>query len=535
MAIPTNPSLNEEWTNDATGITYTWNGERWIIKSGEASGDFVEQDVFEADQKRQDDDIEAGFDTQGSILIKNIEQDQTLGVHSGQINALETQVQLLAGVRAVGRWTYRRRVESNSPRPPADSCFYGTHKDDISTILRNWSDINLLMINKTDLDGNTFAFSQFEEGDKVEVIASDGSSAVYGTVTNNPSNDVYANMILAVERSNGGPVEEKEYLISAYRPGSSNGNVDLDILDGRYLVKTGDEMSGVLEIHDPGRFKMMNGDGEETYKIFPSGVLETKNEIRIDRSGTQQCLVIKKDGTPRINMTADGYTSFFDNGGLKFMEGGQKLSVLYRASDSITQWTAYNGNGIKITARDGDPGNGRTYIDIKTVDSNGTQGDDDGYRMKLFHVATPTDDFHGVNKKYVDDSIEDIIIPGHNNKRPPGLRFMYESGSGSVSSGKFKWYSDSGRKLRISATSQDFPWGTNSPVGDISYSESHLFHIWATTTSNSGVTEWKVKTSGSFNRMDWHSNDILLYVPYNLMNGDFSTTAAYYISISGLF
>ena len=88
-----------------------------LLKPGEASGDFVPQDVFEADQKRQDDDIEAGFDTQGSILIKNIEQDQTLGVHSGQINALETQVQLLAGVRAVGRWTYRRRVESNSPRP----------------------------------------------------------------------------------------------------------------------------------------------------------------------------------------------------------------------------------------------------------------------------------------------------------------------------------------------------------------------------------------------------------------------------------
>ena len=344
MTIPNNPAPNEEWTNDATGITYTWNGERWLIKPGEASGDFVPQDVFEADQKRQDDDIEAGFDTQGSILIKNIEQDQTLGVHSGQINALETQVQLLAGVRAVGRWTYRRRVESNSPRPPADSCFYGTHKDDISTILRNWSDINLLMINKTDLDGNTFAFSQFEEGDKVEVIASDGSSAVYGTVTNNPSNDVYANMILAVERSNGGPVEEKEYLISAYRPGSSNGEVDLDILDGRYLIRTGDDMN------------------QDTYLSFPGG-------------------------------------------GVKFYGSNDpKKSVIYSASDTVSQWTAYNGTSIKLTARDGAPGNGRTYIDIKTADSNGTEGADDGYRMKLFHLAEPTEPAHAATKAYVDNS-----------------------------------------------------------------------------------------------------------------------------------
>ena len=347
MTIPSNPSPGEIWTNDVTGVSYRWDDDRWVVVSASSDDldDYVKTVTFEADQKRQDDDIEAGFDTQGSILIKNIEQDQTLGVHSGQINALETQVQLLAGVRAVGRWTYRRRVESNSPRPPADSCFYGTHKDDISTILRNWSDINLLMINKTDLDGNTFAFSQFEEGDKVEVIASDGSSAVYGTVTNNPSNDVYANMILAVERSNGGPVEEKEYLISAYRPGSSNGDVDLDILDGRYLIRTGDDMD------------------KDSYLSFPGG-------------------------------------------GVKFYgENDPKKSVIYNANDSVTQWTAYNGTSIKITARDGDPGNGRTFIDMKTVDSSGTQGADDGYRMKLYHVATPTEDFHGANKKYVDESV----------------------------------------------------------------------------------------------------------------------------------
>ena len=33
MTIPNNPAPNEEWTNDATGITYTWNGERWLIKT----------------------------------------------------------------------------------------------------------------------------------------------------------------------------------------------------------------------------------------------------------------------------------------------------------------------------------------------------------------------------------------------------------------------------------------------------------------------------------------------------------------------
>ena len=37
MAIPTNPSLNEEWTNDATGVTYKWDGDRWFVISTEAA------------------------------------------------------------------------------------------------------------------------------------------------------------------------------------------------------------------------------------------------------------------------------------------------------------------------------------------------------------------------------------------------------------------------------------------------------------------------------------------------------------------
>ena len=271
---PDEPKKGDLWFDTkADELTlYLYTGTEWVPASPPVSLDGIEAQINDA-LIIQDDLL--GRVAAGEIRQQQIEttiadalavqgaiQDEQ-GVQNNQINALETQVQLLAGVRAVGRWTYRRRVESNSPRPPATAAFYGTHKDNIDTILLNWSDINLLMINKTDIDGNIFTFSDFEEGDKVEVIASDGSSACYGTVTNDPSNDVYANMIVAVERSNSGPVEEKEYLISAYRPGSSNGEVDLDILDGRYLVKTGDVMSGPLN------FKRGEKDSNQ-FKISPN-------------------------------------------------------------------------------------------------------------------------------------------------------------------------------------------------------------------------------------------------------------------------
>ena len=510
MTIPNNPSLNEEWTNDATGVTYVWDGERWFIKPGE-TGDFVTQTEFEAGQKRQDDDIEAGFDTQGSILMKNIEQDQTLATQSGQINALETQVQLLAGVRAVGRWEYRRRIESNSPRPPADKCFYGTHKDNINTVLRNWSDINLLMINKTDLDGNTFAFSQFEEGDKVEVLASDGSSAVYGTVTNNPSNDVYANMILAVERSNGGPVEGAEYLISAYRPGSSNGNVDLDILDGRYLIKTGDTMTGTLNtdsliksvrssgyafevkpdntgdatafIHTNGnaqfaatsfndvisfsgdsRIKGFDEDGNEKIKIYPSGLVETKNEIRIDRSvSTEQCLAIKQNGTSKFYVRADG--------------------------KAVSQYAVSSSDDAKVLT----------------------------------------------TKEYVDQALTESLMP-----KPAQLAWKYKTGSSTSNPGDgyFRVANDgSNVYYRLSMKTANGVDLTNGAFSDtnvnIQYGPVGCIWFWSSSNQN-----WKLKQQFRIDYWRWNYNNHMEFRRTSVhgnSDGSFTADYQYYITVGGFF
>ena len=247
MTIPNNPAPGREWTNDETGVTYKWDGDRWIVlsNSDEILQSYVTEVEFEADQTRQDD-----YDT----------------VQDDQINALETQIQLLAGVKAVGEWNYVRNISGGSPRPPATGTFYATHKDGADVLLMNWADARLIMINKTDLDGTVFAFSQFEEGDKIEILAEDGSSACFGTVTNNPNQEAYGNLVISVERSNGGPPQNslKTFLISAYRPGSSNGLVDLDILDNRYLVKTGDTMEAPLN------FQRGTKDTPQ-FKISPNG------------------------------------------------------------------------------------------------------------------------------------------------------------------------------------------------------------------------------------------------------------------------
>ena len=103
MTIPTNPSLNEEWTNDATDVTYKWDGERWYIVStsdAELEEFYVTKIDFQADQERQDTEFSEDQQRQDEeiavldSLIKGVSYlyiiDNTTGTavsRSGQISS----------------------------------------------------------------------------------------------------------------------------------------------------------------------------------------------------------------------------------------------------------------------------------------------------------------------------------------------------------------------------------------------------------------------------------------------------------------
>ena len=261
-----NTTINQQEANWYLWESVLSNKEDIESIDSEVQEKYVTKEYFLEDQQRQDDVI-AGLSGDNSSLVQRVDAGEVTqaqiqetidtaltiqsgiqteqGVQNNQINAIETQIQLLAQTQAAGKWTYERNI-SGSVRPPNARRFYGTHTDDVATVLTDWSDLRLIMVDKTDLDGNVYTFSAFEEGDKIEILATDGSSACFGTVTNNPQQETYGNMLVTVERSNGGPTEGKEYILSVYRPGANGGDVDLDTLDGRYVVKLGDTITGEL-------------------------------------------------------------------------------------------------------------------------------------------------------------------------------------------------------------------------------------------------------------------------------------------------
>ena len=399
------------------GITYTHDGEKWLIKTfktpppppTDLSG-HVTTEEFEQDQNRQ------------NIRLDDLDQEveglnNSQGVQDDQINVLETQVQLLAQVQAVGKWTYVRNITGSSIRPPATATFYGTHVDGADTVLRDWSDLRLIMISKTDINGTTYAFADFQEGDKIEILDTDGSSACYGTVTNNPNQESYGNLAVAVERFNSGPRDNKEYIVSVYRPGASGGEVDLDILDGRYLAKTGGTLTGqIISNRDSGAAFRVQKDGVDTASIWTSGAFETERTSFLDKQ-----LVPKWFMDVNIRAATEAYLPLA--GGtltapLTFKRG-DKDSIQYKISPNSGSDFATNiyslGNGqMRLrTSHTNDEGD--------HVGSHIVLDPNDGVpTTKIYHVATPTTPTMAANKEYVD---------GHSGGVPVGAIMMWINGA----------------------------------------------------------------------------------------------------------
>ena len=329
----------EEWIHPLTGQRYKvgLNGVmQKFSKVADLDEVFVSQNEFNADQGRQDN----------------------------QINAVETKIELVAKARAVGKWKYNRTA-TTSVRPPKTMGFYGTDKSGVADVLTAWHDLQLLMIDKTDLDGTQYEMQSFKDGDKIEVFNTNGDDFLVGTITGAPTQEAYGNAVISIERSNGGPVEDGVYLISVYPPGSGM-EVDLDALDNRYIVNTGDKMTGSL--------RFITGDG--------------------------------------IQFAASS---------------GSLMGSLFRSSSNTIQYTADNGKVFKITGKD-PSGNAKTFVDVKNQNASGTEGSD--YRLHLYHVATPTADFHGANRKYVDDKCKEV--------ENSGIRtWKYKSGGGNPGPGEF--------------------------------------------------------------------------------------------------
>ena len=219
-------------------------------------------------------------------------------------------------------------------------------------------------------------------------------------------------------------------------------------------------------------------------------------------------------------------------------------------------YTATKGNRLKFSAKDAND-KGKTFVDIVNTDGNGTDGVD--YKMHLYHVATPTAPYHAANQKYVDDAVglgtsgilseddikslieEAIASPSAAqhaaNLQPPGVKFTYQSGSSGLTEKHFQlWEDGSNKRIRISTKGVDIDWHDQGITTDYAMDNGPYFSIYfqPSISSANDRVKWRQRRTGRINRIDWHTDDILLYITSWHSYGSLSEEADYFITIGGI-
>ena len=317
------------------------------------------------------------------------------------------------------------------------------------------------------------------------------------------------------------------------------GNIDLSA----YLPLTGGKMSGAITFS--------SGSTTRSYLNFDNDQKANQtSEIVVQRPWSQDNKVGDRNGTGGLNLKimansdqnrlniltgsgANTNTLRITGGGngkqihaFSSIElcGGDSARQTIWAKSGIVGNLSYSGNAdsnIRLSW-----GANKVWIKNSTLDLTGGQ---------IINVDEPTDDNHAATKSYVDTQIAANASEGVSVDRPPGLRFNFGNGTSAVGVTSFNYYSDSGQlKLRISLNSMDGKWHDGGKTQDFNYGSSQLFSIYGI-PDDSFQDRWKIIRHGTFSRIDFHANDILVWVNSHYTNGSFAANNKYYITLAGLF
>jgi hypothetical protein len=296
-----------------------------------------------------------------------------------------------------------------------------------------------------------------------------------------------------------------------------------------YLPLTGGDLTGDILINDAvlnidrpsGRAVAIKKDGVANLQFWADGAATTtKTTFANDNFVTKLYVDTKVDSVNTPDVDLSGYlekTGGTMTGELKIDRGSSYNHLLLKTGGTNQlKLGSYNADETRLTVY-----NGKTFKVVGYVNDTLTQliGISNTGRLTLGNVRTPTADRDAATKAYVD------------TRTPyPGLRFKFKNAT-SVTTGTFAYYQDGGLRLKISNTSQDYKWNDGGITHDYSFSEGHRFSIYEKLSDGS----LKIIRTGTYNRADYHANDVLLRVSSHQTNGSFNTSSEYYLSVSGLF
>ena len=432
----------------------------------------------------------------------------TENTQQGQIDSLENKVDALEGTVIDAQYKLTARTTPNS----GEFQIYDTNGSEAIV----WDQVTSITFSKTDFQNQPHTFDLVGLDDYMR-LGSPGSSSVYKIKS--AKTETSTTIEFQIEFVSGTSIANQGFPYDfEFTPGfdaSAYATVTyVDAQDGLDVKKTGDTMTGNLilstsgQANDDGvRFYMKDTSSNTNLTIFPSGLLQSSNTIRVnkdtgdafqvkDADGNTVAAKIHSDGhveTPRVFLTGEGADT---NKRVIDVKQGQAGRLAYNSATRMswgasTVWigtTTTTGEASSTVSLDlqGNPitnvgtftlnhtgqSNGNKFV-IKGETDDGVDTDvfysyknDDGLTDAVNYKGRIDNGFNLVNKDYVDTKFAgvstEILMPKSggtftglvefNNSANPQINFL-KSGNNDIQVGG-DWYvslqTGDGGKVKLS-------------------------------------------------------------------------------------
>ena len=369
------------------GVTYAWDGvdEKWRVKAFRSIDDFIVQleDNPPPDSESKEGDL--WFDTSPDSL--------TLFVYTGTVWVPAAPPVSLDGINAT---IEAALIVQNDllDRVAAGE----TLQSELSTRIENGEIVQAqIRLELDELSITKGSVSRYQVKDVNLGVAS-------------RNGELYLN---------SGAPESVTYL--SFAPFDLNGAPTKPALTGDIVELI--EGSGTFSVGEVSRYRITSGGDAQALTVeFLSGtnVFEVDEilEVYIYPQNQETASIEYVDAQDALiqSQIDDNKADIANKANKDYVDTQDALKV-NKSGDVMTGDLSFDGGSHSIRMLDGtklrftgsDPGgNQRTFIDIKNELSSGTEGAEDGYRMRLYHLSDPTNPYHASNKKYVDESIAAI-------------------------------------------------------------------------------------------------------------------------------
>ncbi len=542
IQLPTKPwNEGDKFTNDSTGVEYTYDGVKWIASGGgeadEATLDFINE-VDRTSQMR-DEALDSKIDqeSQQNTAVHLRLEDQILRSYAwsqgdneklenkltkvdedlqAQVDTNKTQSesgdrhlqaeidQLALGLETLlvqrehGQWKY---VGFSGDNPPNNAGDFALASDDLS------ASNNTIVLNQEDLNGTAHGFGDVEIGDYVEIVdLDDPASYVLFVVSQEPSGPNFVNVEVTLKSKGqnilvGETCEIRFFAINEQ-------DINLTDLDNRYLKLSGGAMDGgaVLKVNtlEPVNmpFIYYEGDPDNTHAagLINRYMMNEHTKQYLPKSGGGMSGGINMNTNHILGVQYLGMT------GAKEIQEGQ-VTRIKLDNKVIVKKAGTNKDGFVL--------------------KGGVDGNSDGNLLSVYHNSSGLDSVDYYGKQEGENNLATV---GYVNSKAGG-------GGGSSASAKIQAGIQSWQASRLSEGCFNLLDESNSTTTNCKVARGLTYHTYQSYPDQWPWMKWDLRSGGQIHLTDMNgkylmSKPVLSVAKYDAGSGDNPADALWFFELS---